>query len=257
MLSWPGALCERLAAGGRRVVRYDLRDSGESTTANPEAPGHPARPRRRRGGPCRRARRRARAPRGDRRRWNGRPGCRARPSPRVLGAHPGRHPWCARQAGRRPPRSRHGDDGAPVPRPMPDWTDRESVAEFAAAGAESSAMTPSRLARSRRASGTAHPGPHPRSRWPTSSASSSPRSTANPAGERLLEIEVPTLVVHGRRDLFFPVGNGEAIAREIPGARLLVLDEAATAPRCGGRRGRRGDARARVADRQSARLLSA
>ena len=47
--------------------------------------------------------------------------------------------------------------------------------------------------------------------------------------ERLLEIEVPTLVVHGRRDLFFPVGNGEAIAREIPGARLLVLDEAATA----------------------------
>jgi pimeloyl-ACP methyl ester carboxylesterase len=36
--------------------------------------------------------------------------------------------------------------------------------------------------------------------------------------ERLPEIEVPTLVVHGRRDPFFPVGNGEAIAREIPGA---------------------------------------
>ena len=47
--------------------------------------------------------------------------------------------------------------------------------------------------------------------------------------ERLSEIEVPTLVVHGRRDPFFPVGNGEAIAREIPGARLLVLEEAATA----------------------------
>src|SRR5687768_3759267 len=38
MLSWPDALCERLAAGGRRVVRYDLRDSGESTTADPAAP---------------------------------------------------------------------------------------------------------------------------------------------------------------------------------------------------------------------------
>src|SRR5262245_59811968 len=38
MLPWPNALCERLAAGGRRVVRYDLRDSGESTTAHPEAP---------------------------------------------------------------------------------------------------------------------------------------------------------------------------------------------------------------------------
>jgi pimeloyl-ACP methyl ester carboxylesterase len=47
--------------------------------------------------------------------------------------------------------------------------------------------------------------------------------------ERLPEIEVPTLVVHGRRNRFFPVGNGEAIAREIPGARLLVLKEAATA----------------------------
>ena len=40
MLSWPDALCERLAAGGRRVVRYDLRDSGESTTTNPTAPSY-------------------------------------------------------------------------------------------------------------------------------------------------------------------------------------------------------------------------
>ena len=40
MLSWPDALCERLAAGGRRVVRYDLRDSGESTTVDPEAPAY-------------------------------------------------------------------------------------------------------------------------------------------------------------------------------------------------------------------------
>src|SRR5262245_66374888 len=40
MLSWPDALCARLAAGGRRVVRYDLRDSGESTTADPAAPAY-------------------------------------------------------------------------------------------------------------------------------------------------------------------------------------------------------------------------
>jgi pimeloyl-ACP methyl ester carboxylesterase len=31
MLSWPDALCAALAAGGRHVVRYDLRDSGAST----------------------------------------------------------------------------------------------------------------------------------------------------------------------------------------------------------------------------------
>src|SRR5499427_7577881 len=40
MLSWPDALCERLAAGGRRAVRYDLRDSGEWTTTDPEAPAY-------------------------------------------------------------------------------------------------------------------------------------------------------------------------------------------------------------------------
>ncbi|WP_436771244.1 alpha/beta fold hydrolase, partial [Yinghuangia sp. YIM S09857] len=40
MLSWPDELCERLAAGGRRVVRYDLRDSGASTTEDPEAPAY-------------------------------------------------------------------------------------------------------------------------------------------------------------------------------------------------------------------------
>src|SRR5687768_2111204 len=40
MLSWPDSLCQRLAAGGRRVVRYDLRDSGESTTTDPDAPSY-------------------------------------------------------------------------------------------------------------------------------------------------------------------------------------------------------------------------
>src|SRR5439155_20812092 len=38
MLSWPDALCEALARGGRHVVRYDLRDCGASTTIDPEAP---------------------------------------------------------------------------------------------------------------------------------------------------------------------------------------------------------------------------
>ena len=42
--------------------------------------------------------------------------------------------------------------------------------------------------------------------------------------ERLPELAIPTLVVHGRLDPFFPVGNGEALAREIPDARLLVLE---------------------------------
>lgn len=41
--------------------------------------------------------------------------------------------------------------------------------------------------------------------------------------ERLGDIAVPTLVVHGTDDPFFPYGNGQALAREIPGAELLPL----------------------------------
>ena len=46
--------------------------------------------------------------------------------------------------------------------------------------------------------------------------------------ERLGELDVPTLVVHGTEDPIFPVGHGEALAREIPGAELLVLEGRAT-----------------------------
>ena len=115
-------------------------------------------------------------------------------------------------------------------RPMPDWTDREAVAEFAAAGAEILGDDPvaARAIAARI--------------WDRTPGTAPPTQMANQLGmvfaklnckprwrQRLPEIEVPTLVVHGRRDPFFPVGNGEAIAREIPGARLLVLEEAATA----------------------------
>ena len=41
---------------------------------------------------------------------------------------------------------------------------------------------------------------------------------------RLGEIAVPTLVLHGTADPLFPYGHGEALARAIPGARLVPLD---------------------------------
>ena len=44
--------------------------------------------------------------------------------------------------------------------------------------------------------------------------------------DRLGEIAVPTLVVHGDDDPLFPLAHGEALAREIPGADLLVLPDA-------------------------------
>jgi pimeloyl-ACP methyl ester carboxylesterase len=232
MLSWPDALCERLAAGGRRVVRYDLRDSGESTTTNPEAPAYTLRDL----------------------------AADAAALVDALGGGPahlagiGVGGMVAQVAvldhseafsaltlvGTRAVAPGPVDDDLPdhdqatmsrlFAHPMPDWADREAVAEFATAGAEILGNDPV-AARARAAR-----------IWDRTPGTAPPVQMANQMGvvfarldctprwrERLPEVKVPTLVVHGRRDRFFPVGNGEAITREIPGARLLVLEDAATA----------------------------
>jgi pimeloyl-ACP methyl ester carboxylesterase len=44
--------------------------------------------------------------------------------------------------------------------------------------------------------------------------------------EPLSSVAVPTLVIHGTKDPMFPLEHGEALAREIPGARLLTLEGA-------------------------------
>jgi pimeloyl-ACP methyl ester carboxylesterase len=44
--------------------------------------------------------------------------------------------------------------------------------------------------------------------------------------EPLSSIAAPTLVIHGTADPMFPLGHGEALAEEIPGARLRTLDGA-------------------------------
>lgn len=232
MLSWPDALCERLAAGGRRVVRYDLRDSGESTTKDPQAPGYTLRDL----------------------------AADAAALAGALGGVPahlagiGVSGMVAQVAaldrpdafsaltlvGTRPVAPGPVDDDLPdhdpatmgrlFARPMPDWGDREAVAEFAAAGARILGDDPvaARAVAARI--------------WDRTPGAAAPVQLANQLRlvfsrldcaprwrERLPGIGVPTLVVHGRHDRFFPVGNGEAIAREIPGARLLVLEDGATA----------------------------
>ncbi len=44
--------------------------------------------------------------------------------------------------------------------------------------------------------------------------------------ERLGDITAPTLVLHGEDDPFFPIGNGKALAAQIPDARLVRLGRA-------------------------------
>ncbi|MFG2721659.1 alpha/beta fold hydrolase [Streptomyces sp. NPDC048416] len=231
MLSWPDALCERLAAGGRRVVRYDMRDSGVSTTADPQAPAYTLRDL----------------------------GADAAALVDVLGGGPAHlagigvggmvaqvaaldHPGAfsaltligTRAVAPGPPDADLPDhDQAAMSRlfarALPDWSDREAVAEFAAAGAEVLGDDPVAARDVAVRIWDRTPGTAPLVQMANqmglvfSSLDCTPRWR-----DRLPEISLPTLVVHGRRDRFFPVGNGEAIAREIPEARLLVLEEAAT-----------------------------
>ncbi|MFJ1757220.1 alpha/beta fold hydrolase [Kitasatospora sp. NPDC088134] len=232
MLSWPDELCERLAAGGRRVVRYDLRDSGESTTADPTEPGYTLRDLAADaaalagalgGGPPHLA-------------GIGVGGMVAQVA--VLD-HPGAFSALT-LVGTRPvapgPPDPDLPDHDPVVmgqlfgRQLPDWSDRASVTESAAVGAEILGDDP---AAARTLAGRI---------WDRTPGAAPPVRAANHLGtvfarldctprwrERLPGIAVPTLVVHGARDRFFPVGNAEALAREIPNARLLVLPNTATA----------------------------
>ncbi|MFD7731089.1 alpha/beta fold hydrolase [Kitasatospora phosalacinea] len=233
MLSWPDGLCERLAAGGRRVVRYDLRDSGESETADPQAPAYTLRTLAADaaaladalgGGPAHLA------------------GIGVGGMVAQVAAldHPGAFSALT-LVGTRPVAPGPVDADLPehdpvamrrlFARPAPDWADRAAVAGFAAAGAEALGDDPA-AARATAAR-----------IWDRTPGTAAPVQLANQIGlvfsrldcsprwrERLPGIGLPTLVVHGRRNRFFPVGNAEALAREIPGARLLVLDAATALP---------------------------
>jgi pimeloyl-ACP methyl ester carboxylesterase len=232
MLSWPDALCAALGRGGRHVVRYDLRDTGASTTADPEAPAYTLRDL-------------AADAAALARKLDDRPAhlagigvggtvaqVAALDHPDVFSA--------LTLAGTRPVAPGPVDDDLPdhdsatldrlFSRSMPDWSNRADVAEFAARGAEILGDDPAT------ARATAE------RKWDRTPSTEPAVQMANQLGmvfskldckprwrDRLSELAVPALVVHGRHDLFFPVGNGEALARDIPGAQLLVLEHAATA----------------------------
>jgi pimeloyl-ACP methyl ester carboxylesterase len=232
MLSWPDLLCHRLARAGRHVVRYDLRDSGASTTVDPEAPTYTLRDL-------------AADAAALARELDDRPahlaGIGVGGLVGQLAALDYPNAFSALTlAGTRPVAPGPVDDDLPdhdaaamgrlFTRPMPDWSDRAAVAEYAAESARILGDDPTTArAIAERV-------------WDRSPNTEPAVQMANQLGavfavldcaprwrERLPELVVPTLVVHGRDNRFFPVGNGEALARDIPGARLLVLEHAATA----------------------------
>ncbi len=232
MLAWPDALCEALARGGRHVVRYDLRDCGASTTVDPEAPAYTLRDLAADAAALARA-------------LDDRPAHLAGIGVGGMVAQVAAldHPdafSALTLAGTRSVAPGPVDDDLPdhdaatmerlFSHPMPDWSDRAAVAEFAAAGAEILGDDPAAARATAGRIWDRTPSSEPAVQLANqmdmvfSKLDGKPRWRA-----RLPELALPTLVVHGRRDPFFPVGNGEALAREIRGARLLVLEHAATA----------------------------
>jgi pimeloyl-ACP methyl ester carboxylesterase len=232
MLSWPDTLCESLARGGRHVVRYDLRDSGASTTVDPQAPAYTLRDL---------AADAAALARG----LDGRPAHLAGIGVGGMVAQVAAldHPdafSAVTFAGTRPvaPGPVDGDlpdhDAATMgrlfARPVPDWSDRAAVAEFAARGAEILGDDPAAARATAGRKWDRTPGTEPAVQMANQLGMVFGKLDCTPRWrERLPRLAIPALVVHGRRDPFFPVGNGEALARAIPGARLLVLERAATA----------------------------
>ncbi len=230
--AWPDALCVTLARGGRHVVRYDLRDSGTSITIDPEAPTYTLRDLAADAAALAHA-------------LDERPahlagiGVGGMVAQVAALEHPEAFSALTLVA-TRPVAPGPVDDDLPehdaeamgrlFARSMPNWSDRDAVAAFAAEGAEilGDDSTSARTAAGRK--------------WDHTPSASPAVQLANQLGtvfavldcqprwrERLSEVAIPTLVVHGRHDRFFPVGNGEALAREIAGAKLLVLEQAATA----------------------------
>ncbi len=232
MLSWPDALCAALARGGRHVVRYDLRDSGRSTTVDPEAPAYTLRDL---------AADAAVLAQGldDRPAHLAGIGVGGMVAQVAALDHPGTFSALT-LAGTRAVAPGPVDDDLPdhdaaamkrlFAVPMPDWSDRAAVADYAAAGAEVLGDDPAAARVTAQRVFDRTPGTAPAIQLANQLAMVFSRLDCTPRWrERLPEISIPTLVVHGGRNLFFPVGNAEALAREIPGARLLVLRQAAIA----------------------------
>jgi pimeloyl-ACP methyl ester carboxylesterase len=223
---WEDELCERLADGSRFVLRYDQRDTGESVSYEPSA------------APYTGADLVADA--------FGVLDALGIAHAHIVGVStgggiaqhvalvaPGRvlsltlvatSAAAPRDPGRPalpPPSPRLATHFADLP-PQPDWTDREAVIDYVVAdqlayeGSVGSDDSTLRALVARVVDRTA--------RMESSMTNLPPADEGEPVRGGLGDIRTPTLVVHGTEDPLFPLAHGEALAAEIPGARLLALD---------------------------------
>lgn len=226
--TWPEAFVDRLA--GRFVVRYDLRDAGRSTTVDPDRPGYTLRDLVADAVGV----------------LDGLGIASAHVAGLATGGwiaqllaldHPARVASLT-LVGTRPTAPGRADGDLPEHAPSimsffrsappVDWTDRASTLDHAVAVTRALSASPGfdeAEARAHAERVLDRAGPHPASTRNSLIGTVFAALDCTPRWrERLPGISTPTLVVHGANDPFFPVGNAEALAREIPGARLLVLD---------------------------------
>jgi pimeloyl-ACP methyl ester carboxylesterase len=221
---WDTELCTRLADGGRHVVRYDHRDTGQSTTGTPGRPSY--------GG------------------WQLGRDCACLIEAlgvgpvHLVGVSMGggiaqmialRHPELVAGLALLSTSAVGGVDAdlpGPTsavsalfasPPPEPDWTDADSYADWAVAGARPYAGTlPFDEPRVRATAAVVHA----RSHDPAAAGNHWLAVGGDSDDEEQLDarlITAPTLVVHGADDPLVPLPHGEALAAAIPGASLLVL----------------------------------
>jgi pimeloyl-ACP methyl ester carboxylesterase len=224
MLAWHDEFCRRLAAGSRFVIRYDNRDTGRSLTYQPGAPEYTG------------ADLVADAA--------GLLDALGIGSAHLVGMSMGGaiaqlvaldYPDRVASLTLISTSAGPGDPDLPgmsdelrarfaAPPPAPDWSDRQAVIEYIVEDARAYAATsrPFDEAPWRKLAGRDF------DRSLNIASSMTNHLLADAAGrwrERLGEIRAPTLIIHGDEDPLFPPAHAQALEKEIPHGRLLVLEQ--------------------------------
>jgi pimeloyl-ACP methyl ester carboxylesterase len=217
---WEDEFCERLAAGPRFVIRYDLRDTGQSVSYEPGSPQYSGMDLVADAVGVLDALRIARA----------------HVVGISMGAGIGMHlalDHADRVASLTLISTSPGGPGLPPmsdelrarfeePLPEPDWSDRQAVVDYiledlpAFAGTVSFDEEEMRALVGRIVERTADIEASMKNHWILDGGGS--------LRPRLGEIRMPTLVLHGTEDPLLPYGHAEALAGEIAGARLVPLE---------------------------------
>jgi pimeloyl-ACP methyl ester carboxylesterase len=222
---WEDEFCERLATGPRFVIRYDLRDTGQSVTYEPGAPQYTG------SDLVADAVGLLDALEIERGHFVGismgggiaqhvalvHPACVASltlisTSPAVAGPAERNLPPSSDQL-----KSLFAD-----PPPPPDWSDRAAVIDYIIEGLRAFEGSfpfdedARRALVARIVDRTLNIESSMTNHWIL--------DDGEPVHGRLDEMTAPTLVLHGTEDPLFPYGHAEALAAEIPGARLLPLE---------------------------------